>query len=131
MSFTIKQAADRIGVTVPTLRYYDKEGLLPFLKKKDNGTRVFKEEDFQSLAVINCLKCSGLSIKDIRMYIDLCEIGDETLEQRRKLFIERQNSVLEQMKKLEDILSTIKYKIEYYDSVIEAGTEAAFHMNKE
>ena len=66
MTYTIKQAAERMGVTVPTLRYYDKEGLLPFVDKKPNGTRVFKEDDFKSLGIITCLKNSGLSIKDTK-----------------------------------------------------------------
>jgi DNA-binding transcriptional MerR regulator len=79
MSYTISQAAEKMGVTVPTLRYYDNEGLLPFLDKKPDGTRVFKDEDFQGLAIITCMKNSGMPIKDIKKYMDLCEQGDTSL----------------------------------------------------
>jgi DNA-binding transcriptional MerR regulator len=87
MSYTIRQVAEKMGVTVPTLRYYDKEGLLPFVDKKPNGTRVFKDEDFQWLEIITCMKNSGLPIKDIKKYMDLCKEGDSTLQERLEIFL--------------------------------------------
>ena len=56
MTYTIKQVADKMGISVPTLRYYDKEGLLPFIEKKENGTRIFKESDLRTLEIISCMK---------------------------------------------------------------------------
>ena len=123
MEYTIKQAAKRMGVSVPTLRYYDKEGLLPFIDKKKNGTRIFKEEDFQGLSVISCMKKSGVSIKDIRKYMKLCEDGDGTLKERLDIFLERKNDVLRQMEEMQEVLKTIEYKINYYEKAISAGTE--------
>lgn len=123
MNYTIKQVAERIGVTVPTLRYYDREGLLPFIDKKDNGTRVFKEEDFQGLAVISCMKKSGVPIKDIRKYMELCDEGDDTLEQRLEIFLDRKKDVLHQMENLKEIINTIEHKILFYETAIEARTE--------
>lgn len=124
MTYTVGQAAKRMGVTVPTLRYYDKEGLLPFLGRKQNGTRVFREEDFGWLDIINCMKNSGLAIKDIRKYIDLCMAGDETLEERLQIFLQRKQDVLQQLRVLEDTIKTIDHKIDYYKTAIKAGTEA-------
>lgn len=72
MTYTIKQVAEKMGVSVPTLRYYDKEGLVPFIEKKENGTRIFKEEDLKSLDIIFCMKDSGMPIKDIKRYMDMC-----------------------------------------------------------
>jgi DNA-binding transcriptional MerR regulator len=89
MNYTIKQVAEKMGVTVPTLRYYDKEGLLPFVDKKPNGTRVFKDEDFKGLEIITCMKNSGTPIKDIKRYMDLCKEGDSTLQERLEIFLER------------------------------------------
>lgn len=131
MSYTIKEVAERMGVSIPTLRYYDKEGLMPFIHKKENGTRIFEEDDFGGLAVISCLKKSGLAIKDIRKYMELCDEGDRTLQQRRNLFIDRKKSVLEQMAELQAIMETIEYKISYYDQAIEAGTEQIHKKVKE
>ncbi len=123
MEYTIKEAANRMGVSIPTLRYYDREGLLPFIDKKPNGTRIFKEEDFGSLNMINCMKKSGLSIKDIRRYMILCEEGDETLQERLGIFLERKEEVIKQMEELQCIMQTIEHKINYYQTAVDAGTE--------
>lgn len=130
MTYTIKQVAERLGVSVSTLRYYDKEGLLPFVDKKENGTRVFKDEDFNGLAIISCMKSSGVPIKDIKKYMDLCAEGDSTLEERMKIFLERKEIVKKQIEELKNVLETIDYKIWYYETAIEAGTEDIHRENK-
>ena len=129
MNYTIRQVAEKMGVTVPTLRYYDKEGLMPFVDKKPNGTRVFKDEDFEGLAVITCLKNSGVPIKDIKKYMDLCTEGDSTLKERLEIFLERKEAVQKQMDELSRIMETINHKIWYYETAIEAGTEEV-HKNQ-
>jgi DNA-binding transcriptional MerR regulator len=131
MSYTISQVAEKMGVTVPTLRYYDNEGLLPFLDKKPDGTRVFKDEDFQGLAIITCMKNSGMPIKDIKKYMDLCEQGDTSLHERLDIFFERKEAVQKQMEELNKVMETINHKIWYYETAIEAGTEEVHKQNKE
>lgn len=130
MNYTIKQAAEKMGFTIPTLRYYDKEGLLPFVEKKPNGTRVFKDEDFGRLAIITCMKNSGLPIKDIKKYMDLCQEGDSTLQERLEIFLERKEAVEKQREELNKIMETINHKIWYYETAIKAGTEAVHKQNK-
>ena len=66
MTYTIKEASDITGIPATTLRYYDKEGILPFLERKESGHRMFSEQDLSMLRIIECLKCTGMSIKDIR-----------------------------------------------------------------
>ena len=131
MNYTIKQVAEKIGVTVSTLRYYDKEGLLPFVDKKANGTRVFKDEDFEWLSIISCMKSSGLPIKEIKKYMDLCAEGDGTLKERLKIFLERQEIVKKQIEELNDVMKTINHKIWYYETAIKAGTEDIHKKSKE
>lgn len=131
MNYTIKQVAEKMGVTIPTLRYYDKEGLLPFIDKKPNGTRVFKDEDFQGLAIISCMKKSGVPIKDIKKYMDLCTDGDNTLNERLEIFLERKEVVQKQIEELNSVMETINHKIWYYETAIKAGTEAVHKQNKE
>lgn len=128
MKYTIRQVAEKMGVTVPTLRYYDKEGLMPFVDKKPNGTRVFKDEDFDRLAIITCMKNSGLPIKDIKRYMDLCQEGDSSLKERLEIFLERKEAVQKQMEELTRVMETINHKIWYYETAIEAGTEQV-HKN--
>jgi DNA-binding transcriptional MerR regulator len=130
MTYTIRQVAEKMGVTVPTLRYYDKEGLMPFVDKKPDGTRVFKDEDFQGLEIITCMKSSGMPIKDIKRYMDLCG-DDRTLRERLEIFLERKESVKKQMEELNKVMETINHKIWYYETAIEAGTEAIHKKNEE
>ncbi|WP_026889786.1 MerR family transcriptional regulator [Clostridium beijerinckii] len=130
MKYTIGQVAAKMGVTIPTLRYYDKEGLLPFVDKKPDGTRIFKDEDFQWLEIIACMKNSGMSIKNIKKYMDLCQEGDATLNKRLEIFFERKEAVQKQMEELNKVMETINHKIWYYETAIEAGTETVHQIKK-
>ena len=66
MVYTVGEMAKLLGITASTLRYYDKEGLLPFVERSSGGIRMFQESDFEWLQVIGCMKKAGMSIKDIR-----------------------------------------------------------------
>lgn len=131
MTYTIKQVAEKMGVSVPTLRYYDKEGLMPFIEKKENGTRVFKDEDFKGLEIITCMKNSGMPIKDIKRYMDMCMEGDSTLIDRLEVFLERKEIVKKQIEELNNIMELIEHKIWYYEAAIEAGSELIHKDNKD
>ena len=131
MTYTIKEVAEKMGVSVPTLRYYDKEGLMPFIEKKENGTRVFKDEDFKGLEIISCMKRSGMPIKDIKRYMDMCMEGDSTLQARLEVFHEREKIVKQQIEELNNIMELIKHKIWYYETAIEAGSESIHKDNKD
>ncbi|MBK5245114.1 MAG: MerR family transcriptional regulator [Eubacteriaceae bacterium] len=124
MTYTIAQAAAKANLTAHTLRYYDKEGLLPFIERTSSGNRIFKDADFESLSLINCLKNTGMSIKDIKAYMDWCKEGDASLNKRLDVFIKQKEAISAKMKELENHMNTINYKIQYYETAIKAGTEA-------
>jgi DNA-binding transcriptional MerR regulator len=130
MNYSISQTAQRIGVTAYTLRYYDKEGLLPFVDRTPSGIRSFKESDFEWLAVVNCLKNTGMSIKQIKVFIDYCLEGDATLEKRLDVFTNQKASVEKQIEELQTYLKKIEYKIWYYQTAVAAGTEAVHAKGK-
>lgn len=106
-----------------TLRYYDKEGLFPNLERSESGIRSFSDIDLESLKIIECLKNTGMPIKDIKVFIDWCGQGDATLRERYELFIERKKIIDEQVASLKKKLEIIDYKCWYYQTAIEAGTE--------
>lgn len=122
MSYSIKQVADKMGVTTATLRYYDQEGLLPNIKRV-NGIRVFEDKDFKWLRVLNCLKNTNMPIKKIKEYVELAQKGDSTLQKRYELIEEQKESILMQIKNLNYYLKELEYKEWYYKKAIEAGTE--------
>ncbi|GBR75705.1 transcriptional regulator MerR family [Candidatus Termititenax persephonae] len=120
--YTISAAAAKIGLTAHTLRYYDKEGLLPFVNKSASGARLFKETDFEWLAIIECLKQTGLPLQKIKQFIDWAMQGDTTLKQRYKLFLERKAEVEKQIQTLRQARQKILYKCWYYRTALAAGT---------
>ena len=131
MSYTIGEAAKLAGVTTSTLRYYDKEGLLPFVQRSSGGIRVFQNSDFEWLRVIECLKKAGLPLKDIRNYIMLALQGDSTIDQRLSLFQHQREEVKKQMDDLQHTLDTLEYKCWYYETAKEAGTTDVHRTIKE
>lgn len=128
MNYTIKQVSEKYNLPISTIRYYDKEGLLPNIKRKESGYRLFSDDDLSTLEWIECFKATGMSIKEIKYYFDLCQQGDETLQERYEIILQRKESTLKQMEDLQKQLGVIDYKINYYQEAIEAGTEA-IHKN--
>lgn len=122
MVYTVGEMAKLLGVTASTLRYYDKEGLLPFVERSSGGIRMFRELDIEWLRVIECMKKAGMSIKDIRQYIELALKGDDTIELRLMMF-RRQKEVLQQkMAEMQHTMAMVEYKCWYYETAKAAGT---------
>lgn len=120
--YTIGQVSEMFGLPISTLRYYDKEGLLPNLKRQ-SGIRQFGESDLESLRVIECLKASGLEIAEIKHYFVLCAQGAASYPERKALFEMRKAAVEKELRELEQTLNMLKYKCWYYDTAIADGNE--------
>ena len=116
MIYTVGEMAKMLDVPASTLRYYDKEGLLPFVERSPGGIRMFQESDYSWLKIISCLKKAGMSLKDIREYINLALQGDETIEQRLELFYKQREILQAQMAELQETLDTLDYKCWYYET---------------
>ena len=122
MYYTVSEISKKINTSPHTLRFYAKEGLMPFVERSQNGFRMFKDDDLKSLFMIDSLKKSGMSIKDIRAFMEWCTQGDETIDQRLNMFREQQKRVTEQIAELQKTLDLIKYKCWYYETAQAAGT---------
>ena len=83
---TVGEISKLLNIPASTLRYYDKEGLLPFVERSSSGIRKFQDNDIEWLKMIECLKKSGMSIKDIKTYLELTLQGDDTIHERLELF---------------------------------------------
>ena len=122
MFYTIGEMARKLNVAPSTLRYYDKEGLLPFVERSSGGIRMFKDEDMEWLRLLGCLKKAGMPLKEIRAFMDWSRQGDATISQRLELIEKQRQSVLDQQKQLEETLLMLDYKRWYYQTAQEAGT---------
>ena len=124
MPYTIKDMSELTGLPASTLRYYDKQGLLPNLRRDGNNIRIFSDDDYASLRLIDCLKRSGLSIKDIKSFIDM--VGKESaLTGRLEIFRKRREILKQELEDLKSILGVIEYKCWYYEKACEAGSDSA------
>lgn len=114
MEYTIGQAAKKANLTTHTLRYYDKEGLLPFLKRSKNGVRKFSDNDMEWLGLVCCLKNTGMPVRQIKEFVRLSMRGDDTLKTRCDMLAEHRDNVEEQMKIMEKHLQKVTSKIEHF-----------------
>ncbi|MEE0964430.1 MAG: MerR family transcriptional regulator [Ruminococcus bromii] len=122
MLYTVGEISKRVNIAPSTLRYYDKEGLLPFVERSKSGISMFKDSDLEWLSIIECLKKTGMPIKEIKKFVDWCIEGDSTIEQRLELIDRRKEAVLKQIEQLKQPLDTLNYKHWYYETAKEAGT---------
>ena len=122
MVYTVGEMAKKLDVPASTLRYYDKEGLLPFVERSSGGIRMFQESDFEWLQVIGCMKKAGMSIRDIRQYIELALRCDDTIDTRLKMFTHQRDVLLAQMEEMRHTLETVEYKCWYYETAKASGT---------
>lgn len=110
--YTIGQVAEMFGLPISTLRYYDKQGLFPQLIR-ESGIRKFSENEIEALRVIECLKKSGLGIKDIKLFMAWCAEGPATYSDRFQLFRKQKESVEAEIKQLHKTLDMLKFKCWY------------------
>ena len=103
MEYSISEVAEKMNVTIPTLRYYDKMGLLQNLKKNKSGT--------------------GMQLTEIKEFMNWCQQGDSTIERRLNLFKKQKENVLSEIARLQETLNLIEYKEWYYTKALNDGTE--------
>lgn len=122
MSYTIGQMANLLNVSPSTLRYYDKEGLLPFIERSKSGIRIFKDSDYEWLKIIECFKKTGMQLKDIRSFILMAMQGDVTINDRLQLIANQRKAVISQIDELKEKLEMLDFKLWYYETAKKAGT---------
>ena len=121
MGYSIGQVAKKTGLGVHTLRYYEKEGLLPFVRKSGSGLRIYSDSDIGWLGMIECLKGTGMTLKGIKQYIDWYIEGDSTLEQRLEMFKRQKVKLEEQLAELQKNMAKIDYKISLFTVAVIVG----------
>ena len=124
MNYSIGEVSQMFDLPASTLRYYDKEGLLPHIQRQGTGIRRFDQRTIEALRVIECLKKSGMEIKDIKQFMAWCAEGPATYSQRLELFRQQRAKVEQEMARLEKTLAMIDFKCWYYSQAVATGSEA-------
>ena len=122
MTYTIGEMAKILGVTTSTLRYYDKEGVIPFVERSEGGQLIFKDEDISWLRVIECMKKTGMPLKDIKVFIEMILEGDKTIPGRLEIIRKQRDAVRAQLEDVQKTLDVIEYKYWYYETAAKMGT---------
>lgn len=119
MDYTAKEAAQKLGITKDTLLYYEKEGLLPPIKRDQSNRRVYSESDIEWVFLIRCLRDTDMSICKIKQYIALLKKNPEnSMQERRRILAEHAVSLKERIKIYQNFLRLMEKKIDYYDKAL-------------
>lgn len=122
MLYTVGEMAKMLGIPASTIRYYDKEGLLPFVERSSGGIRMFKAADYEWLKTIQCLKKTGMPLKEIRTFVRMSMEGDTTISQRLEIIQAQRELVKGQIAEQQQILKMLDFKCWYYETAKAAGT---------
>jgi DNA-binding transcriptional MerR regulator len=123
MAYTIREVSQLTGIPASTLRYYETESILPPIQRSKSGQRVYTDDDLECIGVISCLKATDMPMSDVKRFIQLCQSGDETLEERRKIVVNHKRKMDERLVQFMKNMKHIDYKIAYYNAACKAGTE--------
>ena len=118
MTYTMMQVCRELGMTYQTLKFYCNEGLVPNVKRDESNRRIFDERDVKWIKDLTCLKKCGMSIQEMREYLDLCLAGKSTIMQRKEMLAKKQEALRTSVKELEESIAYIDWKQNFYDEVL-------------
>ena len=113
----IKEVAQKTNLEPHTIRYYEQEGLLPFIERDEHGYRNFRESDLGWFDFINCLKITGMSISDLSKIITMTVNEEEDFDSRRKILLEHKNVLEKQQEALNKAFNKVDVKLQYFNEL--------------
>jgi len=120
--YTVKDVAKIMNVSTHTVRYYDNEGLIPFVSRTQSNVRLFSDYNLSWFKMVYCLRATDLSINDIKTYIDLCLKGNKTIPQRAKIIFNQEKILKNHLKELQDQMKLLEKKKKYYNDLLNKKT---------
>lgn len=116
--YTMMQVCRKLGMTYQTLKFYCNEGLVPNVKRDEGNRRIFDDDDVHWIKNLFCLKKCGMSIKEMKEYLELCLEGEGTILRRKELLAKKRAELCEAISELEDSIEYIDQKQELYDAFL-------------
>lgn len=114
---TISEVSKKYDIPQDTLRYYERIGLIPHIKRRSN-IRDYTEEDCKWIEFIKCMRGAGLTIEVLTEYVTLFNKGDDTIEERKELLIEQRRILIEKMEETKKTIDRLNYKINSYEQCV-------------
>ena len=116
--FTPKGVCEEVGISYETLKFYCKEGLVPNVKRDKNNYRIFDEKNIAWLKGLQCLRTCGMSLKDMRLYMNYCLEGPSTIPERKAMLDKSKSYLLKKINELNECINFIDNKQSFYDDVL-------------
>lgn len=116
--YTMMQVCKEAEMTYQTLKYYCNEGLIPNVKRDKNNRRVFDERDLKWIKDLICLKKCGMSIVEMKEYLNLCLQGPSTIQERKEMLAKKRDALLSSIEELKSCVDYIDWKQDFYDDVL-------------
>ncbi|MDE5670790.1 MAG: MerR family transcriptional regulator [Eubacterium sp.] len=121
--FTMKDVCKQVEMPYETLKFYCNEGLVPNIKRDKNNYRIFDEKNVAWIKSLVCLKNCGMSIQEMKEYLDLCLLGPSTIPERKKILDKKREELLHKVAALQKSIDYIDWKQSFYDDVLSGKTE--------
>ena len=116
--YSMKQVCEKTGLTYDTLKFYCNEGLVPNVKRDKNNYRIFNENDINWINSLSCLKKCGMSITEMKEYLDLCLEGESSIPKRKKILDHKLKELEQKSQEIQDSIHYIHLKHQFYDDVL-------------
>lgn len=120
--YTMKETCEKTGLHYETLKFYCNQGLVPNVKRNSKNYRVFDDNDVAWISSLNCLKNCGMSIAEMKNYIDLCLEGESTIMERKAILEEKRKSLEDEMQRIQESIDYIDWKQGFYDDILSGKT---------
>ena len=121
--YSMKETCEKVGMSYETLKYYCNEGLIPNVKRDKNNYRIFDDHDIEWIKSLACLKKCGMSIEEMKKYLDLCLKGESTIPERKKILDIKRSKLVEQLNQVQSSIDYIDWKQSFYDDVLSGKTK--------
>lgn len=118
---TIARVAELYGLSPDTLRYYEKEGLIPPVNRNASGIRDYDEEDCKNVETVKCLRNAGMSIERIAEFIALPRNNAEGIEKKLALLVEQKDLLAAQIEQIQETMKNLDRKIEHFTGLLDTS----------
>lgn len=114
----IAEVSERFGISLDTLRYYERVGLIPPVNRNESGIRDYNDLDLRRVEFIKCMRSAGLPIEVLIDYVALVQKGDKTIEARKEILKEQRQLLAARMQEMQKTLDILDHKIEVYEKAV-------------
>lgn len=128
--YSMKQVCEKTGLTYDTLKFYCNEGLVPNVKRDKNNYRIFSDKDIAWINSLSCLKSCGMSISEMKEYLNLCLKGEETILDRKKILDIKLKELEHKKQEIQDSINYINWKHKFYDDILSGKTKYYSNLTK-